>query len=277
MGSRTLWLWMFVGSLAVTALLGMMALLMPSVPREVELLATSGLLTAYSLLGLVASIAIAKERMLVLAWVAVFALGLSLAIWLTLVWFETWMWESGETLSRLGGTLTIMGLLALHAVLLSFPHLDRTTGRATRIGTITAAIAGGSLALLLIWDIGTFYDDTVGRLTGAMLIPAALGTIAVPVLARIEHVSGRHDEEHTLGRAVPVQVRCPRCAREHEFAANRKGRCAGCGLEMAVKIAEPRCRCGYLLYGLPEPVCPECGRPVEQDRWWRGGVPESPN
>jgi hypothetical protein len=260
---------MFVGSLAVTALLGMMALLMPSVPREEELLATSGLLTGYSLLGLVASLAIAKRRSLVLAWTAVGTLGASLALWLTLIWFATWRWEAGETLVRLGGTLTIVGLLALHSVLLSFPRLDRSAGRATRMGTIAAAVGAGSLAMLLMWDIGIFDEEAVGRLMGALLIPGALGTIAVPVLARIEHLASRDGEEHTLGRSVPVHIRCPRCELAQELAANRKGRCSGCGLEMTVKLAEPRCRCGYLLYGLHEPRCPECGGEVPADLWSR--------
>jgi hypothetical protein len=110
---------------------------------------------------------------------------------------------------------------------------------------------------------------------GALLIPAALGTIAVPVLARIELVAGREGQEHTLGRAVSVQVRCPRCALEQEIAANRKARCPGCGLEMTLKLSEPRCRCGYLLYGLREPVCPECGRPVDAERRWERAGPDN--
>jgi len=268
-GSRTLWLWIFVGSLGVTALLGMMALLMPRVPYEEELLATSGLLTGYSLLGLVASLAIARGRSRVLAWTAVVALGLSLAGWLGLVWFEPWLrGDAIEICAKLGGTTTIVGLLALHSVLLSFPRLTRTIGRVTRVGTVAAAMGGGALALALMWEIDLFQEESVARLMGALLIPAALGTIAVPVLWRIEHVTAKEGEEHTLGRSVPVRVRCPRCAMEQELAANRKGRCAGCGLEMTLRLSEPRCQCGYLLYGLPEPICPECGRPVDQERWW---------
>lgn len=269
MGSRTLWLWMFVGSLGVTALLGMMALLMPSVPYEIELLATSGLLSAYSLLGLVASLAIAKGRARALAWASVAALGLSLAVWLALVWIDTRHWQVEEFASKVGGTLTIVGLLALHSVLLQFPRLERSAGRAARVGTIGAAISAGCLAMLLLWEIDLFHETTVGRLMGALLIPAALGTIAVPVLARIEHVGRREGEERTLDRHVRVWLRCPRCGREGEQPANRRSLCTGCGLESTVSLSEPRCVCGYLLHGLPDPVCPECGRAVEPEHWWR--------
>lgn len=271
MGSRTLWLWIFVGCLAVTALVGVVALLLPRVPFEEELLATSALLTGYSLLGLGASLAIARARALLVAWASVSALSVSLAIWLVLIWLDTWIhWQIGETVAKFGATFTIAGVLALHGVLLSLPMLTRDLGRWTRRATVGGAIGGGLLVCLLLWDVVPWsYEETIARFAGAMLIPAALGTIAVPVLARIEHVTRRDDEERTIGRHVPVRFCCPRCARESEQLANRRFLCPGCGLQATITLAEPRCVCGYLLHGLPQPVCPECGRTVEAESWWR--------
>lgn len=281
MPSRTLWLWLFVGSLGVTALLGMAALLLPGVPFEEKLIGTSALVSGYSLAGLMASVAIAGGRSPGLAWPAVVALGVSLLLWLVLVWAGDAMgYRAGENTAKSAATLTIVGVLALHASLLLHVRFRRPLSRTIRWITIgTAALAGLMLMTFLwgVWD-STHYliRDWIGRLNWAMAIPAALGTIAVPVLARIEAVARRDSDDDTFGRFVPVHFRCPRCEHESEQAANRRFLCPGCGLEARISIAEPRCVCGYLLHGLPEPVCPECGRPIDEDLWWRTKNPAGP-
>ncbi len=272
MGSRTLWLWMFVGSLAVTAVLGVMAILLPSIPFEGELLITSGLLTGYSLLGLMASIAIARGQLAWLAWIALALLLVSFMVWLYLIWFNSRLhYRTEETLAKTGGTPMILGVVALHTALLCLPNFQNRISHAVRLGTIAAASAVGVLLVGFLWELyNSNLDEWIARVTGAFAIPAALGTIAVPVLARIEFVSRRDGEEHTIDRHVSVWMRCPRCSHEGERPSNRCGVCEGCGLEITVTLAEPRCVCGYLLHGLPEPICPECGREIAEEHRWGG-------
>lgn len=287
MPSRTLWLWLFVGSLAVTAVLGMMAFLIDHFPFQEELLASSGLLSAYSLAGLVGTIALARAPR---RWIVVTACGglgllaLSFLVWMSFVWFNARLdYQTEETLVRLGGTLTILGVLGLHTSLLMLAALRGRVGLAVRWLSIAAACALACMLLVIIWEADWISSDWKARLSGTLALPAALGTIAIPVLARIEFVSRRDGEEHTIGRFVPVRFLCPRCQHESEQAANRRFLCPGCGLEANITVAEPRCTCGYLLHGLPEPVCPECGRAVEKGMWWRaeaapprGGEPSVP-
>jgi hypothetical protein len=273
MPSRTLWLWLFVSSLGVTAVMGMMAFLLDSVPYQTELLATSGLLSAYSLAGLVASIAIVRGRSARLAglvMVAAVSLALSFLVWVYLIWFNSHFLDlTEEILARFGGTPAILGVLGLHVALLLLVPFERRVSRVVRWLTIASACGLACMLLCLLWDFDWLPDDWMVRLTGALALPSALGTIAVPVLARIEFVSRRDGEEHSIGRHVEVFIRCPRCGHEGEQTANRRGLCPGCGLETTITLAEPRCLCGYLLHGLPEPVCPECGHEVDQDKWWR--------
>ena len=279
MGSRTTWLWLFVASLGVTALLGVMALLTPGVPFQEELLGTSGLLTAYSLLGLVASLAIARARSYAVIWTAIGCLAVSLLIWLGLIWFDAMIpWDTVDDSHRCAVTALVFGVLGIHGTLLPLVRIKRRLGKAVRLGTIVAACAGAVLALGIMWDVGLpLRDDLLARIAAAFLIPAALGTIAVPVLARIEFVGGAHFDADSLDRFVPVFIRCPRCALEQTVPANRKNRCDGCGLEAMISFTEPRCVCGYLLYGLPEPTCPECGRDVPVGvRWGASGVSDGP-
>ncbi|MBK7403802.1 MAG: hypothetical protein IPJ41_04005 [Phycisphaerales bacterium] len=275
MGSRTTWLWLFVASLGAMALLGVLALLTPGVPHEEELLATSAILTAYSLLGLVATFAIAKGPLPAVSWAAVGLLALSLCAWLTLVWFDNAMgWWIRELIAKLSTTATVLGVLGLHAVLLLLVRVARRLSVAVRTGTIAAACLGALLALGMMWEISPLLDDSLtGRVAAALLIPAALGTIAVPVLARIDVVARRDSQEDSLDRFVPVTIRCPRCDLERTSPANRKSTCQGCGLEATITLTEPRCACGYLLYGLPSPLCPECGRTVPEARRWGAGAP----
>ncbi len=199
MPSRTFWLWFFVASLGVTAVLGMMALLLPSIPFEEELFLSSALLAGYSLLGLMASIAIARCPIRAAAWAAVASLAISLAVWLVLIWGESAIsWRTAETIARIGGSFTVLGVLPLHASLLLLASFERLLSRAVRVVTIVAACGAGLLLMSLFWGFwDSWYSDVgewIGRLTGALAIPAALGTIAVPVLARIEFVSRRDGE-----------------------------------------------------------------------------------
>ncbi|MCL4220735.1 MAG: hypothetical protein KJZ65_05140 [Phycisphaerales bacterium] len=174
------------------------------------------------------------------------------------------------TLVKTAGTATTSGILPLHASLLLLVPFHRHFSRVVRLITIAAACITALLILTAIWEIAFMRgDDWLVRLMGACSIPAALGSIAVPVLARIEFVTRRAGEEHTMTRHVPVWRRCPRCGHEGEQDANRRGLCPTCGLEMAITLAEPRCSCGYLLHGLRELICPECGRAVDQTHWWR--------
>jgi hypothetical protein len=51
-------------------------------------------------------------------------------------------------------------------------------------------------------------------------------------------------------------------------------RCSKCGGGLFVDVEEPRCECGYLLYRLQSPTCPECGQMVDPELCWSGDAPE---
>ena len=278
MPSRTLWLWLFVGSLGVTALLGMFALLLPRVPFEEELLGTSALLTAYSLAGLMASVSSARASGPRRGGGGGGWRGGSRGLGLLRRWAgDAVGWRTGEFVAKLGGAITVLGVLPLHASLLLLAEFEGSVGKAVRGLTIAAACGAGLLLISVMWEMWDWMHYTtqewVARATGALALPAALGTIAVPIIARIEFLHRREAGTETIGRHVPIRFCCPRCERESEQAANRRFLCPGCGLEATITLAEPRCLCGYLLHGLPEPVCPECGRAVDGDKWWRAPPP----
>jgi hypothetical protein len=128
-----------------------------------------------------------------------------------------------------------------------------------------AAMAAVAL-LAVVLTVAVFtefdYDEVTWKAIGTAGILAALGTIIVPILVKIEgidHVTG------TESTALDIRITCPRCLLEQTLASGRS-RCARCKLRFHIEIEEPRCpKCNYLLHQLTRPVCPECGAVLGDD------------
>lgn len=268
MNVRRMMLRIFIGSLVVTGVLGVSALLMPSLPFEEELLLSSALLTIYSLCGLVMAfgLAVAKRKQVVVA--SVICGAVSLLGWLTLVWFQSHMhWTTEETLAKIAGTATIVALALAHGGMIRLIVLRRTRGKIVCISAICSAAVVSLWAILMIWSEFDLFDDEFSqRLVGAIAIVGSLATIAAPVLARLDKID--HTDDGELGKRIAVEMTCPRCGEIGQLQANRQDKCATCGLKIKIEVQEPRCQCGYLLYGLKGDVCPECGQEIEATARW---------
>ncbi len=153
--------------------------------------------------------------------------------------------------------LPIIGLLTL-------PRLTMTIARATRIITFLSLCIAAAIINAVFWDLLDFTgDDLIIRSAGIASVLAAAGIICTPILYKVQSI--RRDEGEL--RPIPLRLTCPRCARE---IAVKQGpsKCPHCALRFTIKIEEPRCACGYPLYGLESDKCPECGRHIpESDRW----------
>jgi hypothetical protein len=102
----------------------------------------------------------------------------------------------------------------------------------------------------------------VAVMTVALSGLAVLGSVAVPVLARVARIDEKAAAV-TVGRTVEAE--CPRCRLEQTLPDGHS-LCRGCGLPIHIDITEPRCdRCGYLLHRLSRPQCPECGAALDPD------------
>ena len=102
-------------------------------------------------------------------------------------------------------------------------------------GTLGAAIT--SAVLVDVRSITSPWEqERLGRLAGAAAIIAGCGTLALLVLARINR---RVDSSGFRSPEVrEVTLVCPRCRRRQAIAIEH-GTCAGCGLGIAVRLAEP--------------------------------------
>lgn len=272
--SRTA-LWAFLGVLGLTVLLGLAFIL--DVVQDERLLGTSGVVAAGCLATLVAAFVADQGRFL--RWMHVgMALGwCGVAVWIVLIWLsQSISWQQASVVARVAGGFCIPAAAIVFVGMTMFPRAGGTWVRLARWSTATLVAfwaSFGEFAIVLPDAADVIIDLVLGqrwfaRMVGASAVLVAAGTVAQPVLIRLGR-STEGTEGAIRGRRTPVACRCPRCAAECALDANVDAACAACGLRIRVELEEPRCACGYLLYGLESPGCPECGSPVPESARWR--------
>lgn len=272
--SRTA-LWAFLGVLGLTVLLGLAFIL--DVVQDERLLGTSGVVAAGCLATLVAAFVADQGRFL--RWMHVgMAVGwCGVTVWIVLIWLsQSISWQQASVVARVAGGFCIPAAAIVFVGMTMFPRAGGTWVRLARWSTATLVAfwaSFGEFAIVLPDAADVIIDLVLGqrwfaRMVGASAVLVAAGTVAQPVLIRLGR-STEGAEGAIRGRRTPVTCRCPRCAAECALDANVDAACAACGLRIRVELEEPRCRCGYLLYGLESPGCPECGAPVPESARWR--------
>jgi hypothetical protein len=272
---RTTFLWAMIISLSAAALIGIAVLLLPDLGPTEEILASTALFSAFSLVALCCAIVIEKRRLTPIMWTGIAAGAAALLAWLCLVWFhQTMAGDWDERVARGAGVLTIIACWCAYCGLMALPRPSHPIARGVQWGSI-----GIWAFLALIWILALCWEtwlehlvesllgeDLALRLMGVLLILGACGTVVTPILWRVQALRAAASRE-----SVPVELRmqivCPRCRTRQELLTGRS-RCRECGLRIRITVEEPRCACGYLLYRLEGDTCPECGRQVpERDRW----------
>lgn len=153
-------------------------------------------------------------------------------------------------------TVAHVAMLTLARLRLSFESVRLLTMLAAGICGLTCAVmaaskggAGGLWQLAILAAIGS-----------------ATGTLAVVILHVISRIRGEEDGGGPVATTSPttsrrtIRLECPRCGVPREAPLGRSA--CSCGLGLTVTVEEETCvKCGYLLYGLASPICPECGEP----------------
>jgi hypothetical protein len=92
--------------------------------------------------------------------------------------------------------------------------------------------------------------------------------VAVPVLARADARRERARVAAAHDRALAT-LQCVRCGQWMQMHSG-KAACPRCRSIITLEFEEPRCACGYLLFGLETASCPECGAAVPASARWKG-------
>lgn len=196
--ARTL-LQLAIGALCLAALVAIGILLFGDFGEtEGKILLTVVAVAGYSLLGLAATTSLGEKPV----WLgplglAVSALGFVLAVGLI------WVAPEGNVLGRLMGAFLILAIALAHAALLLLMtrRVDsgpvRTVRRATLAVTSVVTVMV-DVPLLLDWTLSEFY----GRLLGAMIVLAVLGTLLVPILKKLSTGTATQSEWATSAAAA---------------------------------------------------------------------------
>ncbi len=264
---KAVMLWSLLGCVGVAMLAGIVAVVLPSRYVDDRVFASIATMGAYALGGLI--IVAAGQRMRWTLRVCALCTVISMAIYLSMIWFEraiNWRWE--QIGWKTGTVFLIISIVLAHRMLLFPLRTPLLSAKiAKRCALISAILLGSVIIVGLVNDGFWNWEELVLRLMGITAIVTAGTTIATGAFALFGPKPGE-DEPGLLVGSIPVSICCPRCGNGLTIDSNRDGRCTGCRLKIRVEVEEPRCACGYLLYELAAAVCPECGSPVsEHDRW----------
>jgi hypothetical protein len=258
-------------SLSAAALLGIFVLVLPELGPEGEILGSTGVFGAFSLVALMCATVMERRRLVPLMWVGINCAAAAGLVWLVMIWFERSIgYKVEEKLAQTGGSFTVASVLIAQCGLLSLPRFDHHHANTVRTVTISVSALFGAYVLALIWWFDHIErlidDDALLRGLGVLAILTACGTVITPILWKVQSVR-RVATSESIPLKVKVQVTCPRCHTSQHMSAG-PAKCSQCGLRITLDVEEPRCVCGYLLHRLESDRCPECGRLVpESDRW----------
>ncbi len=268
---RKVFLWSMIASLALAALLGIAALVLPRYGPDEEVLVSTVAFTCFSIVALICATVLERRRAVVFMWAGLGSAVVALLVWLTLIWFDTFLdWRTERVVVQVAGMFTIGALLAAQSGLLALPRFDHVRDDVVRRWTIGVSVLLATYAVILIWWFDqierVINGDILGRAIGVISIIAACGTVVTPILWKVQSVR-RSGTGESISLKVEVRIVCPRCHHEQALKPGKRA-CSKCSLRISIELEEPRCACGYLLHRLENDRCPECGRAVEQrDRW----------
>lgn len=265
--NKQILLWVFLGLVGVAMLAAIIAILLPNQYVSDEIMGTIIVVGLFSLADMVI-VAVSRD----MKWttrVALVSMGISMSVFIIVIWFERSM--RGNTELRMFQTAMIsltIGVTMTHRLLMVpiRPHMHWGV-ICRRVALVSAGVCA-SIVIFGLLNEGYFnWGDAVIRLMGIGLVLAAGSSIATGAIAIFGPKPG-DDEPGLLDESIDVTLTCPRCAKSLALRSNRDQRCDGCRLKLHLKVEEPRCACGYLLYQLDADTCPECGIAINPDDRW---------
>lgn len=242
-----------IGSVSLCGLVGIYCLVVGQIgPFEEKILATTGIVSACSILGLAAAVPWERRRLHPIGPLAAVGVCAAMIMSMAGVWvlavFDESFWRALLATWIIAITLCQVGLLSLARLRAQWMIFQTAT-------VVVAIILACELAAMVVFNSG---DEILSRIAGVLGILSACGTVSLPILHRISAMQLR---EAVKTVELQVALTCPRCSKAQMLSVGRSC-CEQCGLKFAIEIEEDNCRkCGYPLYQIQSAVCPECGTP----------------
>jgi len=234
MNPKRIALWFLIGSVALSAMVGIIALLSGTVGRiQAQIILTTLTISAASICALACGALWEKGRAKPLSLAGIALAILSACLFISGIWFES----NSEAFWKFSAAVGVVALATAHACLLFLATLAPRFGW-TRIAAIASVYV---LAVQMIYVIYyTPNGDFFFRIVGVTSIVAASLTILTPVFHRLS----RGDLSSPLPQSKPAKpglhptITCPRCGMSLSNSAG-ENKCGYCGCAFMVTILEP--------------------------------------
>jgi hypothetical protein len=274
---RVILLWAMLAMYGMAALLGVVAALSWNT-NAINLLVTSLILASAFTVCLLLAVLIERGQY-GLRWLMVLGMVcsvLAMVGWNVLLWGErSFIAGYEEEMAKTSGFFTFACLWSLFVGYCFVFRVRRTWYRILTWSLFACSVWFLVLLEMLVIDpdviefiVRTLFvdEDIFFRFTVALVVIFTTGTVALPIIWLIDR-SFKATDDAVLGKKFEVAMTCPRCGCQQELPT-KVAHCKQCRLEIRIKIDEPRCSCGFLLYRFDGDTCPECGRPVPKELRW---------
>lgn len=221
---------LFVFSLAVCALIGIFTFLFASFNHfSTSVLMTTLTIAYFSAVAACCFAARDANRVPRIALAGIIASAVGFLVVLVVIWTD---WYEHENWLRTTFIAIVVSFTLGHVCALS---LARLSGRAEKVFRVTAGIVLATGAYLTIMIIFNFFDAELSfRILGVLAILDGCGSIAVPVLARMQKSSAPEQESSEY---TEIKITCPRCGSEAGYPIG-KITCTSCSLKLEVYVRE---------------------------------------
>lgn len=232
MNPKRVALWFLIASVALSAIVGIIAIVAGTFGRtEAQILLTTLTISAASILALACGALweTGRAKILPLAGIAL-AVG-DAVLFIVGIWFES----QSESYWKFSASVGLIAVATAHTCLLSLARL------APRFGwsRIAAIITAYSLALLFVYIIYyTPRGDTIIRVMGVLSIILAALTILTPVFHRLSRGDlNMASAANEPAAQLAATITCPRCGASLPNSLSQT-KCDACGCVFLVSILD---------------------------------------
>ena len=203
MNLRRLFLYLLIGSVALSAVIGIIVVLFGDFGEfERKVLLTAATVIVVSILGLACGAALEAKRARAIPFVGIVCAVISGALWVFLIWYGT---VHNDLFVKSLMSLTLGAAACSHFSMLSLARLDarfrwsRYALHAT-LWTLTAYL------LFLIWNPQMVDEDLSGRVLGVLAIILGALTVVTPVLHKLSSAEAGGGESDVEIERIEAQI-----------------------------------------------------------------------
>jgi hypothetical protein len=197
MNIRKLFLYLLIASVAVSAVIGIVVIVLGDFGEfETRVLLTTLTITVTSILGLACGACLEAGRLRIIPLVGIGFAVISAALWMVMIWAEH---TDNDLFGRTVITATLLSFACSHISLLSLARLDPRF-----IWSRWAAhVAVWSLTALILWSVWFKVDPSqpfIARTMGVLSIIIGALTVITPVFHRLSAADSADEIEAEISR-----------------------------------------------------------------------------